>query len=127
VASSLTQPVFTGGRLRNTVRLTESQQRQVLLGYRQAVQGAFRDVSDALVAYRRTQEVREQQSSLVTAAQDAARLAHVRYEGGATAYLEVLTNETNYYSAELGLAQARLNEMLALVQVYNSLGGGWAQ
>jgi outer membrane protein, multidrug efflux system len=127
VGPSLAQPVFTGGRLRNTVRLTESQQRQMMLSYRQTVQGAFRDVSDALVAYQRTREVREQQNSLVIAAQDAARLAHVRYEGGSTAYLEVLTNETNYYSAELNLAQARLNEMLALVQMYNSLGGGWAQ
>jgi hypothetical protein len=75
--------------------------------------------------YRRTREVREQQTFLVTTAQDAARLVHVCYEGGATAYLEVLTNETNAYAAELGLVQARLNEMIALVQMYRSLGGGW--
>jgi hypothetical protein len=55
------------------------------------------------------------------------RLAHVRYEGGSTAYLEVLANETNYLAAELALSQARLNEMLSLVQIYSALGGGWQQ
>jgi hypothetical protein len=52
---------------------------------------------------------------------DAARLSHMRYTGGVTGYLEVLTNETNAFSAELGLVQARLNELLALVQLYQAL------
>ena len=64
---------------------------------------------------------------MAAAAQDSARLAHVRYDGGSTAYLEVLTNETNYLAAELNLCQARLNEMLSLVQIYSALGGGWQQ
>ena len=51
----------------------------------------------------------------------------MRYNGGVTGYLEVLTNETNAFSAELGFAQAQLNELLALVQVYRALGGGWQQ
>lgn len=119
------QPLFTGGKLRNNVLITESQQRQALLTYRQTVQSAFRDVSDALVAYQKTSESLQEQEKLVTAAQDAARLSHIRYEAGATSYLEVLTNETNYYSAQLGLAQTDLNQLLALVQVYGALGGGW--
>ena len=64
---------------------------------------------------------------LVDSAQDATRLSHLRYSGGATSYLEVLTNDTNYFSAELGLVQAQLNELLALVQLYKGLGGGWQQ
>ena len=64
---------------------------------------------------------------LSTSAQDAAKLSEQRYKAGTTNYLEVLTNETNYLSADLGLAQARLNELLALVQVYKALGGGWEQ
>jgi len=122
---SLFQPVFEGGRLRNNLRFTESQQRQLLLRYEQTVQNAFRDVSDSLIAYKNTSEAREEQEHLVTAAQDSARLARIRYEAGSAAYLEVLTNETNFYDAELSLSRARLNETLALVQVYNSLGGGW--
>lgn len=122
---SAAQPIFEGGRIRSNVHLTESQQRQALLIYRQTTQGAFRDVSDSLIAYRKSKEAREQQQLLTAAARDAARLSHVRYDAGATSYLEVLTNETNYYNAELNLSQAHFSEVLALVQIYNALGGGW--
>jgi multidrug efflux system outer membrane protein len=122
---SLAQPIFEGGRIRNNVLVTESQQRQALLAYQQTTQGAFRDVADALVAYQKSRETREQQELLTEAAKDAARLSHVRYDAGATSYLEVLTNETNYFNAELSLSQARYSEVLALVQNYNALGGGW--
>jgi outer membrane protein, multidrug efflux system len=125
--ASLAQPIFTGGRLRSGVRLAEAQQQTAALFYQQSIQGAFRSVSDALVAYRKTREFRAQQELLFQSAEDAARLSHMRYTGGATGYLEVLTNETNAFSAELGLAQARLNELLALVQLYQALGGGWQQ
>ncbi len=123
--ASASQPLFEGGRLRNNVRLTESQQRQALLTYRQTTQNAFRDVSDALIAYRKSREAREQQQLLTDAAQGAAKLSHLRYDAGATSYLEVLTNETNYYNAELNLSTERYSEVLALVQIYNALGGGW--
>ncbi len=126
-AASLTQPLYTGGMLQAGVRLAEAQQQQALLAYQQAIQNAFRDVSDALVAYQKTREAREQQELLAAAAQESTRLAHVRYDGGRTAYLEVLTNETNYLAAELALSQARRNEVLSLVQIYSALGGGWEQ
>jgi multidrug efflux system outer membrane protein len=125
--ASLAQPIFTGGRLRSGVRLAEAQQQTAALFYQQSIQGAFRGVSDALVAYRKTREFRAQQELLFQSAEDAARLSHMRYTGGATGYLEVLTNETNAFSAEIGLAQARLNELLGLVQLYQALGGGWQQ
>jgi outer membrane protein, multidrug efflux system len=125
--ASLAQPVFTGGRLRSGFRLAEAQQQTASLFYQQSIQGAFRGVSDTLVAYRKTREFRAQQELLFQSAEDAARLSRMRYMGGATGYLEVLTNETNAFSAELGLAQARLNELLALVQLYEALGGGWQQ
>ena len=125
--ASLAQPIFTGGRLRSGVRLAEAQQQTAALFYQQSIQEAFRSVSDALVAYRKTREFRAQQELLFQSAQDAARLSHMRYTGGATGYLEVLTNETNAFSAELNLAQARLNELLALVQLYQALGGDWQQ
>jgi multidrug efflux system outer membrane protein len=124
---SLTQPIFTAGRLRSNVRLAEVQQQEAVLFYQQRIQGAFRDVSDALIAYRKTQEFRTQEQLLAQSAQDAARLSDMRYRGGVTSYLEVLTNETNYFTAELGLAQAQFNELQALVQLYRALGGGWQQ
>jgi multidrug efflux system outer membrane protein len=125
--ASLAQPIFTGGRIRSGVRFAEAQQQEALLVYQQTIQQAFREVSDALVAYRKNQEFRAQQELLTGSAQDAARLSDMRYRGGVTSYLEVLTNETNYFSAELSLTQAQLNELLALVQIYKALGGGWQQ
>ena len=125
--ASLTQPIFTGGRLRSEVRLAEARHQTAVLFYQQSIQGAFRSVSDALVAYHKTREFRAQQELLFRSAEDAARLSHMRYTGGVTGYLEVLTNETNAFSGELGLVQARLNELLALVQLYQALGGGWQQ
>jgi multidrug efflux system outer membrane protein len=125
--ASLIQPIFTGGRLRSEMRLAEARKQTAVLFYQQSIQGAFRSVSDALVAHHKTRELCAQQELLFRSAQDAARLSHMRYTGGVTGYLEVLTNETNAFSAELGLVQARLNELLALVQLYQALGGGWQQ
>lgn len=125
LSGSFTQPIFQGGRLKSNVRLAEAQQQQAVLAYQQTIKGAFRDVSDALVAYRKTREFRIQQEHLVESAQDAARLSEVRFKAGTTDYLEVLTNETNSFTAELGLAQAQGNELTALVQLYRALGGGW--
>ncbi len=127
LAASFTQPIFEGGRLKNGVRLSEAQQQQMLLTYQQTIQGAFRDVSNALVGYRKDREFRIQQQHLLASAQDAAELSHQRFNAGTTDYLEVLTNETNAFSAELGLAQAQGNELIALVQLYEALGGGWQQ
>ncbi len=122
---SLVQPLFEGGRLRNNLRLVQETDQEVVLTYQQTIAAAFRDVSNALIAYRKTREYREQQEQLVAADQDASHLAEVRYKGGAATYLEVLTNEANRYNAELGLVTAQQNESLALVQLYNALGGGW--
>ena len=125
LVGSVTQPIFQGGRLKSDVRLAEAQHEQLLLTYQQAIQGAFRDVSNALIAYRKFREFRIQQQHLVESAQDAARLSQTRFKAGATDYLEVLTNETNSFSAELALAQAQGSELNALVQLYQALGGGW--
>jgi multidrug efflux system outer membrane protein len=127
LAGSFSQPIFQGGRLKSNVRLAEAQHEQVLLTYQQTIQGAFRDVSNGLISYRKFREFRIQQEHLLESAQDAARLSEVRFKAGTTDYLEVLTNETNSFSAELGLAQAQANELIALVQLYQALGGGWQQ
>jgi multidrug efflux system outer membrane protein len=124
---SLVQPIFAGGRIRSGVKFSEARQQEMVLTYQKTIQQAFRGVSDALVEYHKDREFREYQQQLAFSAQDAARLSETRYRGGAASYLEVLTNETNYFSAELGLAQAQANELVALVQIYQNLGGGWQQ
>jgi outer membrane protein, multidrug efflux system len=125
LTGALTQPILEGGRLKSGVRLAEAQHEQLLLIYQQTIQGAFWDVSDALVAYRKYRELRIQQQMLVESAQDAARLSEMRFTAGTIDYLEVLTNETNSFTAELTLAQAQGNELTALVRLYLALGGGW--
>ncbi len=126
-SAPLTQPIFEGGRLKSNLRLSEAQQQQALLTYQQTIQTAFRQVSDALISYRKDREFREHQERLTAAAQDAARLSDLRYRGGATSYLEVLTSQTNYFAAQLTMARAQLSERLSLVQLYTALGGGWEQ
>jgi multidrug efflux system outer membrane protein len=122
---ALTVPLFTGGRLRGNLKLAQGRYEEGVALYRQTVQNAFREVADGLVAYRRTREYRERQEERTRAHREAAELANVRYEGGVTSYLEVLYNEQELFSAELGLAQARRNELASVVQLYRALGGGW--
>ena len=97
----------------------------MVLTYKQAIIGAFQQVSDALIAYQKDHEFREQQERLASAAGEADQLSKVLYQNGGASYLQVLTSDTNYFAAELNLAQAELNERLALVQLYNALAGGW--
>ena len=127
VGASALQPVFEGGRFRSRVELAEARTQEATLFYQRTVQEAFRDVSDALVGYRKSREVRVQQQQLTRAAEDATRLSNMRYRGGAASYLEVLDSETRFFSAQLALAQAELRERQSLVQIYRSLGGGWRE
>ena len=124
---AVTMPLFTGGRLRGNLKLAEARFQESLARYQQTVQNAFREVSDGLIAYQRTREFREKQEQRTQAHREAAELANVRYEGGVTSYLEVLYNEQELFNAELGLAQARRNELLSVVQLYRALGGGWTK
>ena len=125
VGGAIVQPLFTAGRTRSRVELARARREEATLVYQQTIQQSLRDVSDALVAYRKGRELREQLELLDRSAIDARRLADVRYQGGATSYLEVLDSDSRLFSAEIGLAQAQLSELLALVQIYRSLGGGW--
>lgn len=124
---AVTLPLFTGGRLRGNLKLAQARFEESLARYQQSVQGAFREVSDGLVAYQRTREFRAKQEERTQANRDATQLANVRYEGGVTSYLEVLYNEQELFSAELVLAQARRNELFSVIQIYRALGGGWTE
>ncbi len=123
--AALAQPIFEGGKLRGQLQLSEHEKEEMVLNYQKTIAGAFRDVSDALIALDKTRATREQQTMLVTAAQDATRLARMRYQGGSTSYLEVLTTDSDLFSAQLNLVNAQEREALSLVQLYGALGGGW--
>lgn len=123
----LTQPLFAGGRIRNRLRFAEAQQQEAALSYQRTIQQAFREVSDALVGYRKNREFRGRQQQLTSSAEDATRLSNMRYSGGVTSYLEVLDSDTRHFTAQITLAQAQFNELRSLVQIYRALGGGWQQ
>jgi outer membrane protein, multidrug efflux system len=111
--------------LKGNLRLAESEYQQALIAYKQTIQRAFGDVSDALIAYEKYHQVRGRQEESVEDLQDSVNLSLSRYRGGVTTYLEVLDGQRSLYSAELTLAQARGGEYQSLVQLYKSLGGGW--
>jgi len=124
-AATAAEPVFTAGRTRSQVAVAQARREEAVISYQHTIRQAFREVSDALVGYRKLREFREQQALLFGSAQDARRLSQIRYEGGAASYLEVLDADTRMFDAELGLAQAELGELSSLVEMYRALGGGW--
>ncbi len=124
-SGALAQTIFDAGALRNNIRLTRAQKQAAVLSYQQTIQQAFASVSDSLIALNRYREYRVQEAKVAVAAKDGTRLAELSYRAGAASYLNVLTNETTYYNAELNLAVAREQEAISFVQLYNALGGGW--
>jgi outer membrane protein, multidrug efflux system len=120
----ITQPIFTAGRLKSNVKFAKAEQELALVRYQQTIQTAFREVSDALVQYRKVREIRAQQELLVTTLSDRSRLAHMRYEGGVDSLLNALDADRELFTAELNLSQSRRNELLSVVQLYQALGGG---
>jgi multidrug efflux system outer membrane protein len=126
VAPSALQAVFRGGQIRNQVRFTEAQQRELLASYQSSIYTALREVSDALVSFDRLREQRGQQEELVRTLEDTVRLSELRYRGGLDSYLQVLDAQRNLFNGQLSLAQLRLQERVSVVQLYRALGGGWS-
>jgi multidrug efflux system outer membrane protein len=121
----VTQPIFTAGRIKSEVRLTQALRDSALIQYEKTIQTAFTEVSNALIAHQRVRESRAQQELLVAALQDRTRLAYVRYRGGVDTLLNALDSDRDLFQAELALSQIRLNELNSVVQLYKALGGGW--
>jgi NodT family efflux transporter outer membrane factor (OMF) lipoprotein len=124
IAPSALQPIFHAG-LRSGVRLTEAQEREMLLAYQKAIYGALREVADALAVHTRTREQRGEEEKLVHALSESVRLSNLRYRGGLDSYLQVLDSERDLFAGQLTLAQLRLVELQSVVQLYRALGGGW--
>lgn len=122
---TVTLPIFNAGRLVAQVNLAEARTREAVIRYQQTIEGAVTEVADALVEVRKREEVRQEQVKLVAALQDSSSLTNYRYSGGVASYLEVLDTETRLFGSELALVQAQLDNAVAVIQLYRSLGGGW--
>jgi multidrug efflux system outer membrane protein len=124
-AGSLSQPIFEGGRLHSNYKYSQAQQQEMVAQYQKTVLDALKDVSNALTSYKESQNRRDEQARQVSSATEAVHLARLRYAGGNTSYLEVLTTDTDLYDAQVNLARAQAQEAGSLVQLYAALGGGW--
>lgn len=117
-------PIFDWGRRKAQLNLSRAQADELTAAYQRTVQGAFREVADALVARRRFAEQIEAQTRAVDAQRRLARTARLRYNNGIAIYLEVLDAERNLFSAEQQLLTLRSSALQNDVTLYVALGGG---
>lgn len=125
VGGGLLAPIIDWGKNRNRVEVARAQAEQALLGYRQTILFAFRDVEDALVATRTLRQQREAVERQAAATTEVLRLSELRYDGGVTSYLEVLDSQREAFDTQLLASQYRRLELQAMVTLYEALGGGW--
>ncbi len=125
VAGSMLGPIFQGGRLTEAYRAQVADWEASKAIYEQTVLTALGEVSNALIAQQKQEEVRVEQEVQVAALRESVRLALLRYNGGLSTYFEVLEAQQQLFPAELQLAQTDLARVLAVVDLYRSLGGGW--
>ena len=123
--ASLTGPIFNASALGYQVKVAEAQGNQAIAQYQKTILTAFKEVEDALIAVQKIAEQRTAQEQQVSALQSAFSLADFRYQGGRASYLDVLTAQRSLFEAELALAKTRRNQLIAVVQLYKALGGGW--
>ena len=121
----VSQPIFAAGGLKAGMKLAQAQRDEATIQYEKAIQTAFTDVSNALIAHQRVRESRVKQEALVATLKDRERLAYLRYRGGVDTELNALDADRDLFQAQISLAEIRLNEMLSVVQLYKALGGGW--
>jgi multidrug efflux system outer membrane protein len=125
VGPAVTLPIFNAGRNRANVQLTEAQQQEALPRYEQAIQQAFREVEDALIAHRKAREALIEQSRAVRSSRETLGSAELRYTSGLTTYLDVLDAQRTLLAAEVAESRTLLAQLVSVVQRYRALGGGW--
>jgi multidrug efflux system outer membrane protein len=120
-------PIFDAGRRSGDYKTSKAQRQEYLLAYLRAIDGAFRDVSDALIGHEKTKEYTSRQAKLAETLRDQSLRANQRYSGGVSSYLEVLDTERQRLSAEQELIRGQRDVLTTLVRLYAALGGGWHQ
>jgi multidrug efflux system outer membrane protein len=124
-AASLTQPIWNAGRVGAQVDAANARQRQALAQYQLAIQNAFRDVRDAVVAQSKTREQFDAENRRAATLREALRLAKLRYQSGVASQLDVLDAERNLLAAELNRSDALRAQRAAVADLLKALGGGW--
>ena len=125
IGGSILGPLFQGGALTESYRQQVAQWEASKQQYEQTVLTALGEVSNALIAEQKLEETRAEQAKAVDALRESVRLAILRYTGGLSTYFEVLEAQQQLFPAENALAQTDRDRLLAVVQLYSALGGGW--
>ena len=125
IGAGLVGPIFQGGRIKRSYEAAQAQWEQATIQYEAATANAFGEVSQALVDRTKLVETERQRARTVGAYQEAVRLANLRYTSGLSAYFEVLEAQQQLFPAEISLAQTRRDQLVAVVNLYRALGGGW--
>ena len=124
-AGAVGMPIFTAGGLAGQLLVSEAQQQQALLRYQQAIQNAFREVDDALVAQDRARVQLAAQRQQVASLEQYAGTARLRYDNGYTSYLEVVDSERSLFNAQLAYTKTQQTRLQSMVILYKAMGGGW--
>ena len=125
IAAGLTGPLFHGGQLRAQYAQARAVRDQFALQYQASVLNAFEEISDALVSREKSASAHLQQSRAVESYKIAVKISMERYRMGSADYYEVLQEQQLLFPAENTLVQFQLNQLVAVVQLYRALGGGW--
>ncbi len=125
VQAGLLGPIFNAGRLRNQRRVAVAQFDEALANYEQSVTRALADASTSIVTLEKLAAAEESRARALRANEEAVRLVNLRYESGFSAYFEVLDATQQLFLAQNSLARTRRDRLVAFVQLYRALGGGW--
>lgn len=125
IAAGLFAPIWNSGQLEAQAEAQRAVTEQVLERYAATLQAAFRETEDALIAVRTFRDEYAARQRQVLAARNAARLSRARYDGGVVDYLEVLDSERTRFASELDESATLAQSLIAVVQLYKALGGGW--
>ena len=125
IGANFFAPLFNAGQNKRRVEIEIARTEQLLNAYELTVLQAFREVEDALVSVRTLRDESAARNLQVRAARSAAFLSQARYFGGVTSYLEVLDTERSLFRTELAASAVRRAQLVAVVDLYKALGGGW--
>lgn len=126
VGGSILAPLLNRQALNARVDISQSQRNQALYGYEKTVRNAFREVNDSLDAITRYREQLSELQAQQDVAQETLRIAQNRYRNGYSSYLDELDARRTLYSVQTSVVQVKNNLLLAQIDLYKALGGGWS-
>lgn len=126
-AGSITGPIFRFGAIKGQVEAAKARQRELLAVYQSTIQNAFADTDRSLSQVQTSRERLDAQTRQVGALARYAKLARLRYDGGYTSYIDVLDAERSLFTVQLSHAQSQADTVIAVINLYKSLGGSWIE